>query len=87
MSNQTAQYSWLDLKAEIAARWSRFNDTQLESFRNNLDQVSVQVQETYGIAKEQAEKEYADFSSSLRSVKDTAKANFAPVIRSIKNRS
>ena len=84
MDIQTVQNSWSDIKAKIASKWSKFSDAELESFRNNLDKVSAQIQKTYGMAKDQAEKEYNDFKSSLQSVNDSTKADIAPLIQAVK---
>lgn len=65
MNNQPTQQSWPEIKAKISAKWSKFSDTQLEGFKNNLGKVTHQIQQTYGIPKEQAEKEYTEFSKSI----------------------
>jgi uncharacterized protein YjbJ (UPF0337 family) len=66
MDTKTVQSNWSDLKAQIKARWGKFNDIEVEGFKDNLDRVAAQVQKTYGVAKDQAEKELADFKASLK---------------------
>ncbi len=61
--------TWADTKAKIKAKWSKFSDTELDGFKDNLDKLSTQIQKTYGIAKEQAEKDYKDFKKSLETMK------------------
>jgi uncharacterized protein YjbJ (UPF0337 family) len=83
-NTQTLQNNWSDVKAKIKTRWSKFNDTEIDGFKDNLDKLSAQIQKTYGVAKEQAEKELGEFKHSLGSIKDSAKASLASVSPSMK---
>ena len=66
MNTQNLQNNWSDIKAQIKTKWSKFNDNELDSFKDNLERLSGQIQKTYGVAKEQAEKEFNDFKKSMR---------------------
>lgn len=83
INNQTIQTNWSEVKQKLSSRWSKFTDVELESFKDNLDRVASQVQKTYGIAKEQAEKEYHEFKEGLESAKESVKAHIAPIANSL----
>jgi uncharacterized protein YjbJ (UPF0337 family) len=85
MNTQTLQNNWSDVKAKIKARWSKFNDSEIDGFKDNFDKMSAQIQKTYGISKEQAEKEFADFKQSLTSIKDSATTKAAPTVQAVKH--
>ncbi len=71
MNTKIDHNSWSDMKAKIKTRWSRLSDYELETFKDNLDRVSAQVQKTYGIDREQAEREFNDFKLALQPSKIT----------------
>lgn len=56
---------WAQLKGKISAKWDRFVDKDLESFKDNMDSLSDKIRETYGYTKEKAEQEYRDFKKSV----------------------
>lgn len=65
MSINTIQNGWSDTRAKIKSKWNKFSESELDSFRDNLDKVPMQIQKTYGSSKEQSEKELSDFKISL----------------------
>ena len=59
-----SQPQWSEMKAKIKNKWSRFNDQELETFRDHLDLISAQVQKSFGVSKDQAEREFRDFTAA-----------------------
>jgi len=59
------QNNWSEIKAQIKTKWNKFTDTELDGFKDNLDKVSEQIQKTYGVAKDLAEKEFNEFKKNL----------------------
>ena len=81
MNTNTVHNNWSDIKAKIKTKWSKFSENELESFKGNLDKVSAQIQKTYGVAKEQAEKEFGEFKKTLQSMKTPEKTSETPSIQ------
>ncbi len=65
MNNSTIESTWADIKNKIRTKWNKFNDTELESFKGDLSQLSSKVETTYGITKDQAERQCDEFKKSL----------------------
>jgi uncharacterized protein YjbJ (UPF0337 family) len=68
MNTQETMADWGQLKSKIASKWSKFADTELESFKGNLDAISEKLQKSYGYTKEKAEQEFRDFKKTLDSM-------------------
>ena len=60
--------NWAEIKGKIKARWSKFNDDEVEGFKKDLSQLSGKVQKTYGIAKDHADHQYEEFRKSVQSL-------------------
>lgn len=49
--------NWKQLKGKAKEKWGRFSDDDLDVMAGRRDQVIGRLQEHYGMAKEEAEKE------------------------------
>jgi len=56
---------WKQLEGKVKAKWGKFTDDDLKVIEGKREELSGRIQERYGCAKEQAEKELADFCKSL----------------------
>ncbi len=65
MSTNTNQADWTELKGKIKAKWGKFIETELESFKGNMHLIVEKVQKSYGLTKDKAELEYAEFTKTL----------------------
>lgn len=65
MNTQAIEKNWSELKGKIKTQWSKINDDQIESVRKDFNQLSARIQTAYGVAKEDAEKQYADFKKTI----------------------
>jgi uncharacterized protein YjbJ (UPF0337 family) len=68
MNTQTMEKNWSEIKGKIKAKWSKFNDDEVESFKKDFNQLSGKVQKTYGIAKDIADREFDEFKKSVQSL-------------------
>lgn len=64
---------WTEMKSKIKTRWGKFTDESLESLKGNMDQLSGKLQQLYGYAKEQADREYTEFKAGLHAATEPAK--------------
>jgi uncharacterized protein YjbJ (UPF0337 family) len=65
MNKDTIQGQWTQLKGQIQSKWGRLTDDQLDEINGDRKILCGKVQEAYGIAKDEAEKQVAEFEKSL----------------------
>jgi len=54
---------WKQLKGSAKEQWGKLTDDDLDRAAGKRDQLVGQIQEKYGIAKQEAEKQVDDWSS------------------------
>jgi len=52
---------WNQLKGKLREQWAKLTDDDWAQLHGDKDKLVGKIQERYGIAKEQAEKELRDF--------------------------
>lgn len=60
MNWDLVQYKWKELKDKAKEKWGELTNDDLEVIEGNRDQLVVLIQNRYGKAKEEAEKEVED---------------------------
>jgi uncharacterized protein YjbJ (UPF0337 family) len=55
--------NWKQFKGNIKQQWGKLTDDQLNVIAGNRDQLVGKVQETYGITKEETEKQISAWQS------------------------
>jgi uncharacterized protein YjbJ (UPF0337 family) len=58
--------NWKQLKGKAKARWGKLTDDQFDVIAGKREQLVGRVQEQYGLAKEDAEKQVDQFAASLK---------------------
>ena len=58
--------SWNELKGEVKRQWSKLNDEDVELVKGKYAELLGLLQERYGHAKEQAEREINDWAKRLK---------------------
>jgi uncharacterized protein YjbJ (UPF0337 family) len=53
--------NWKQLKGNAKEQWGKLTDDELDAIAGRREALSGKIQEQYGISKEQAEQELADF--------------------------
>jgi len=56
---------WKQLKGQAQEHWGKLTDDDLDEAAGNREQLVGKIQEKYGIAKDEAEKQVDDFSSKV----------------------
>ena len=51
--------NWQEFRGKIKQQWGRLTDDQLEVIAGKRDQLAGKIQETYGISKQEAERQLA----------------------------
>ena len=58
--------NWKQLKGKAKARWGKLTDDQFDVIAGKREQLVGRVQEQYGLAKDDAEKQVDQFAASLK---------------------
>jgi uncharacterized protein YjbJ (UPF0337 family) len=56
-----AQGNWKQFKGKVKEQWGRLTDDNLDLIAGQRDQLAGKLQESYGITKDEAEQQIADF--------------------------
>lgn len=57
---------WKQLKGDIRVKWGELTDDDLEQIAGNRDKLAGKLQERYGIAKEEANRQIDEWADNLR---------------------
>jgi len=63
---------WKQLKGSVRQKWAKLTDDDLELIAGNRDEFAGRLQERYGIAREEAERQLEEWQKSVSD--PTAKA-------------
>lgn len=61
--------NWKQFKGSVKERWGKLTDDDLAVVNGKRDKLAGMLQERYGYAKEQAEKELDEFTKAAKSVR------------------
>lgn len=62
---------WDQLKGDVKTRWGKLTDDDLKTASGNKDQLVGRIQEKYGIAKEDAERQVKEWLQSREASRNT----------------
>ncbi len=65
MNEDRIKGQWKQLTGKIQAKWGKLTNDDLDVAEGNADYLVGKVQERYGIARDEAEKQVREFDSSM----------------------
>ena len=65
--------NWKQFKGEVQKQWGKLTDDQFDQIEGDRTKLVGKIQENYGIAKDEAEKQVSEFEKS-RQAKSPSKA-------------
>ena len=65
MNDDKIKGQWKQLSGKLKAKWGQLTDDDLKVAEGNSEYLAGKLQERYGIAKDEAQKQIKDFDSSL----------------------
>ena len=65
MNWDQVQGKWKQLKGEAKTRWGKLTDDDLDVVAGQRDKLVGRIQERYGIAKDQAQREVEEWNRTL----------------------
>lgn len=76
MNKDILSGKWTQLRGEVQKRWGKLTDDQLDVINGDRLKLVGKIEEAYGVARDEAEKQLSDFertcSSDCASKKDHA---------------
>ncbi len=63
MNEDTIKGNWKQFKGKVKKQWSNLTDNDLDVIAGKRDQMVGKMQERYGIAKDEAEKQLNDWET------------------------
>ena len=57
--------NWKQFKGKIKEQWGKLTDDHLDTIAGKRDQLVGSIQESYGISKEEAEKQVGEWERNL----------------------
>lgn len=64
MNREIVEGNWNQLKGEVQKRWGKLTNDNLDQINGNRTKLLGVIQESYGVAKEEAEKQVKDWEKS-----------------------
>ena len=65
MNKNTLQGQWSQIKGKVKAKWGDLTDNDLAFIDGKRDQLVGRIQERYGLAQEEAERQVSSFETTL----------------------
>lgn len=57
---------WKQLKGEVRSRWGKLTDNEVEQIAGEREKLAGKIQEQYGIAKEEANRQIDEWADKLK---------------------
>jgi uncharacterized protein YjbJ (UPF0337 family) len=57
---------WKQLKGDVRTRWGKLTDDEVEEIAGQRDKLAGKIQERYGVAKEEANRQVDEWAEDLR---------------------
>ena len=55
--------TWEQLKGRVKQQWGKLTDQDLERLQGHVEELAGKIQQRYGLAKEEAERQVKEFRS------------------------
>jgi len=65
MNRDRVEGNWEQMKGRIKQKWGKLTDDDLDYISGKRQELAGKIQERYGIAKEEAERELKEFEDSV----------------------
>ncbi|MDO8520241.1 MAG: CsbD family protein [Deltaproteobacteria bacterium] len=66
MNWDTIEGNWKKWKGNIKVKWGKITDDELDVIEGKRDRLAGKIQEKYGIAKDEVEKQLGEFQKSAK---------------------
>jgi uncharacterized protein YjbJ (UPF0337 family) len=74
MNNDILKGKWTQMKGQVQSKWGKLTNDDLDVVNGERQQLIGRIQERYGIAKDEAERQVSDFERTAGSASTTTTA-------------
>ena len=65
MNSDIFEGKWKQFKGEVQTQWGKLTDDEFDEIEGNRDKLIGKIQENYGIARDEAEKEVKEWEDRI----------------------
>lgn len=65
MNWQRVEGNWKQIKGKVKQQWGKLTDDQIDVIAGHREQLVGKIQESYGIAKDEAERQVKDWEATF----------------------
>ncbi len=66
MNKDTFEGNWKQFKGEVQKKWGKLTNDHLDQINGNREKLLGKIQESYGIAREEAEKQVKEWEKQSK---------------------
>ena len=66
MNSDSIKGNWKALRGKAKEQWGKISNDRLDEIDGKRDQLAGEIQHTYGVSKEEADKQIKDFESNSK---------------------
>lgn len=66
MNKDTIEGNWKEFRGKVKEQWGKLSDDRLDEINGKRDQLAGEIQQAYGVTREEAEKQLKDFEESSK---------------------
>ena len=66
MNEDTLKGDWMQLKGKVHEKWGKLTNDDLDIIQGRAEQLVGRVQERYGVARAEAERQVKDWMSGVK---------------------
>jgi uncharacterized protein YjbJ (UPF0337 family) len=66
MNEDVLKGQWMQLKGKVHEKWGKLTDDDLKTIQGRSEQLIGRVQERYGVARAEAERQVKDWMSGVK---------------------
>ncbi|MGM0564308.1 MAG: CsbD family protein [Pseudomonadota bacterium] len=63
MNKNTIEGNWNEFKGKVKEKWGQLTDDQLDVIDGKRDRLKGEIQQAYGVSRENAEKQVEEFET------------------------
>ena len=68
MNRDQIEGNWKQFKGDVKQQWGKLTDDQLDVIAGKRDNLAGKIQETYGISKDEAEKQLTEWQKRMKEI-------------------
>ncbi|MDO3720748.1 CsbD family protein [Marinobacter sp. chi1] len=66
MNKDTIEGNWKELKGKVKEQWGKLTDDRLDEIAGRREQLAGEIQQAYGVTRDEADKQIKDFEQIRR---------------------